>query len=119
MESRMNVSVNDHGHAVITYSMPLSDYCAQRARTLRAMVQVVSHAKETEDSAALVKPLMELIRVHVDEIEPLFKSLDQRAYEKGFEDGRDVGFPKSKNPHEIAKVPADNVAAVRPARSTA
>ncbi|KXV03066.1 hypothetical protein CR51_19180 [Caballeronia megalochromosomata] len=103
MESKMNVSFNAKGHAVVTYSMPLSDYCTQRARTLRAMVQVVSTAKGTDESAALVKPLMELIRMHVDELEPLFKSLDQRAYEKGFEDGRDVGGPKGRDHTEPAR----------------
>ncbi|WP_061177117.1 hypothetical protein [Caballeronia pedi] len=112
----MSVAVNEKGQAVITYSMPLSDYCSQRARTLRAMVQVVSGAKGTDESAALVKPLMELIRMHVDELEPLFKSLDQRAYEKGFEDGRDVGFPKGKNQIEYTKAPVAETAVIRTAR---
>jgi hypothetical protein len=116
MESKMSVTVNEKGHAVITYLMPLSDYCSQRARTLRAMVQVVSLAKGPDESAALVKPLMDLIRIHVDELEPLFKSLDQRAYEKGFEDGRDVGFPKGKNQIEFTKAPVTETAVIRPAR---
>ncbi|WP_157694756.1 hypothetical protein [Caballeronia fortuita] len=87
------------------------------------MVQVVSSLKGTgtgtEESAALVKPLMDLIRMHVDELEPLFRSLDQRAYEKGFEDGRDVGFPKAKNPIEFTKAPASDATALRSARGTA
>ncbi|WP_321795386.1 hypothetical protein [Caballeronia sp. J97] len=116
MESKMNVSFNEKGHAVVTYSMPLSDYCTQRARILRAMVQVVSGAKSMEESAAVVTPLMELIRTHVDELEPLFKSLDQRAYEKGFEDGRDVAFPKTKNHIEFAKGSVVDSTVVKPVR---
>jgi hypothetical protein len=116
MESRINVAINEKGHAVVTHSMPLNDYCVQRARTLRAMVQVVNGAKGTEESGLLVKPLMELIRTQVDELEPLFRALDQRAYEKGFEDGRDVGFPKSKNQIEFAKAPSVDNDAIKPAR---
>lgn len=99
MERNVTVSVSEKGHAVVTHAMPLVDYCVQRAQTLRAMIQVVSAAKDGADracpaSSKLAKPLMELIRAQIDELEPLFKALDQRAYEKGFEDGRDIGYPR-------------------------
>ncbi len=59
------------------------------------MVQVTAQAKGTREGAclmppSLIRPMMELIRANVDELEPLMKALDQRAYEKGFEDGRTV-----------------------------
>ena len=110
MQPTMTVSVNEEGHAVVTHAVPLIDYCVQRAQMLRAMVQVVSMANGAGDGACLTsisssklgKPLMELIRTHIDELEPLFKALDQRAYEKGFEDGKDVGYPK-RNQLALAK----------------
>ncbi|MDR5856280.1 hypothetical protein P9239_21625 [Caballeronia sp. LZ062] len=103
MESNVTVSVNEKGHAVITHALPLVDYCVKRAQTLRAMVEVVSSGQGHADGAnpvspALVKPLMELIRTHAEELAPLFRALDQRAYEKGFDDGRDVSFPRKKAP---------------------
>ncbi|GAB5095769.1 hypothetical protein P9250_04825 [Caballeronia sp. LP006] len=99
MEPNISVSIDEKGQPVITHGMPLADYCVQRAQTLRAMVQVVCGAKRPgEDagvvSAALIKPLMQLIRTQVDELEPLFRALDQRAYEKGFDDGKEVGYPR-------------------------
>ncbi|WP_244850767.1 hypothetical protein [Caballeronia sp. SL2Y3] len=101
MESNVTVSVNENGHAVITHAMPLVDYCVKRAQTLRAMVEVVSSAHghmdgASECSPALAKPLMELIRTQVEELAPLFRALDQRAYEKGFDDGKDVSYPNKK-----------------------
>ncbi|WP_248324470.1 MULTISPECIES: hypothetical protein [unclassified Caballeronia] len=101
MESNVTVSVNENGHAVITHAMPLVDYCVKRAQTLRAMVDVVSSAQGHTDGAsecapALVKPLMELIRTQVAELAPLFRALDQRAYEKGFDDGKNVSYPDKK-----------------------
>ena len=116
MESKISVAINEKGHAVVTHSMPLSDYCLQTARTLRAMVQFVGSPKASEESAALVKPMMELLRTHVDELEPLFKALDQRAYEKGFEDGREVGLPKGKSQFEFTKGPSVDSAALKPSR---
>ena len=99
MGPNVTVSVNEKGHAVMTHAMPLVDYCVHRAQTLRAMVEALSAAKFAGDggcaaSSALAKPLMELIRTQVSELEPLFKTLDQRAYEKGFEDARIVGGTK-------------------------
>ncbi|VXB00373.1 conserved hypothetical protein [Burkholderia sp. 8Y] len=101
MESNVSVSVNEKGHAVITHAMPLVDYCVKRAQTLRAMVEVVSGPHGHPDgtsavSPALAKPLMELIRAQVEELAPLFRALDQRAYEKGFDDGKDISYPRKK-----------------------
>ena len=116
MESKISVAINEKGHAVVTHSMPLSDYCFQSAKTLRAMVQVVSNAKLNEQSGELVKPLMELLRVQVDQLEPLFTALDHHAYAKGFEDGRDVALPKLKPQIEFAKGPSAESIAIKPAR---
>jgi hypothetical protein len=97
MDRQVNVSVNEQGHAVITQEMPLVDYCLSRAQLLRAMAHVVSAAHESRRAAcavpvSLVKPLVSLILNHVEELEPLIRALDTRAYEKGFEDGKIVAM---------------------------
>lgn len=109
MEAKMMVSVNEKGQAVITHAMPLVDYCVKRAQTLRAMVELVSAGKHGAAadhacpvSSTLAKPLLKAIRAHIDELEPLFRAVDQHAYEKGFDDGKDVGYPRKNRP-ESAK----------------
>jgi hypothetical protein len=98
MPHHMSVTVNEQGHAVITQEMPLVEYCVQRTQALRAMTELVGSAHEAHHVAgaapvALVKPLLALIRGYVEEFEPLFRALDQRAYEKGFDDGRTIAAP--------------------------
>jgi hypothetical protein len=98
MAQNMTVTINEQGHAVITQEMPLVEYCLQRMQALRAMTELVGSAHEAHQvtgaaPVALVKPLLALIRGYAEEFEPLVRALDQRAYEKGFEDGKTIGMP--------------------------
>ncbi|KND59608.1 hypothetical protein BVER_01238c [Candidatus Burkholderia verschuerenii] len=95
MRPTVSVSVNPKGQAIITQEATLVEYCTQRAQALRAMIQVLGNSVgQTERPhvapATIVSLLMRLIREHVDELEPLMMALDQQAYEKGFEDGRNL-----------------------------
>jgi hypothetical protein len=96
MDRTVKVSIDEKGQVVITQDVMLVDYCVRRAQALRAMFQVLSNSQGIGHRAnaapsVLSAPLTRLIREHIDELEPLIRALDQRAYEKGFEDGQQIG----------------------------
>jgi hypothetical protein len=100
MRRTVTVTTNTKGQAVITQETTLVDYSARRAQALRSMIQVLGNSVGVSERpnmvpAAIVAPLMRLIRELVDELEPLMLALDQQAYEKGFEDGKTLSMPAS------------------------
>jgi hypothetical protein len=100
MRRSISVTVNPKGQAVITQETTLVEYSARRAQALRSMILVLGNSVGVSERpnvvpAAIVTPLMRLIRELVDEIEPLMLALDQQAYEKGFEDGKCLAVPAS------------------------
>jgi hypothetical protein len=107
MENNLTVTINAEGQTVITQDTPLLDYSLQRARMLRSMAEIVAAAKTTREGtytlpSSLIRPMMELIRMHTAEVEPLMRALDRRAYEKGFDDGRKIGHPSLIQPRQTA-----------------
>jgi hypothetical protein len=121
LSTSVSISVNDKGQAVITRETTLVEYCAERAQTLRAMMQVLGDASGEGDPpraapaylarplpgpllGPLMHPLLRLMHEHVNELEPLFRALDQRAYEKGFEDGRTLGLTRAERRAEPVRL---------------
>jgi hypothetical protein len=94
----LQISVDANGSATLTHTMPISEHCANRARLLSSLVNIVAAPGGFEYFCSypesMRRDILSLLHTIAQEQLPLLAALEDHtakaAYEKGVQTTRDV-----------------------------
>jgi hypothetical protein len=87
----LQISVDAHGHTTVSQSVQISEHCANRARLLTSLVNIVAAPGSFEHFCAypeaMRRDILNLMRSVAEEQLPLIAALEEHAAKSGYERG--------------------------------
>ncbi|WP_250512780.1 hypothetical protein [Caballeronia sp. INDeC2] len=87
----LQISVDANGYATLSQSVQVSEHCANRARLLRSLVNIVAAPGGFEQfcaySESMRRDMLNLMRSVAEEQLPLIAALEEHATRSGYERG--------------------------------
>ncbi|BBP95834.1 hypothetical protein BSFA1_09630 [Burkholderia sp. SFA1] len=89
--TNLQISVDPHGHATVSQLVQISEHCANRARLLMSLVNIVAAPGGFEHFCAypesMRRDMLDLMRSVAEEQLPLIAALEEHATKSGYERG--------------------------------